>query len=418
MKKSVKILLIAFLFCVYIYVLKICSIPTKTIIFQGEKFDIGNFFGISLDVENDKSTSVLASTSLEDSIQPKVGNLTAKVKLFDVFTVKNVDVSVIKKTKVIPVGQIAGLKLYTQGVLVVGLSEIISDNNEKIKPYENAGIQEGDTIIKVDDKEILDTEDLIDVINNSNGKTLNIKYVRDSQELSCDIAPIKTSKNDYKLGLWVRDSAAGIGTLTYYDPETKKFAALGHGITDIDTGNLIEISNGEFLTTRVLSIVKGIKGSPGKIQGSIDNQKNIGNIYKNTNLGIYGEIKNLDAINLIGLSEMEVAQRSEIEFGKATILCSLDGGVAKEYQIEIEKIFIQNNEDNKSMLIKITDNELLEKTGGIVQGMSGSPVLQNGKFIGAITNVLVNDPTSKFKNSLLPDLFSFFILTFVILSNR
>lgn len=394
MKKSVKILLIAFLFCIYLYVLKISSIPTKTIIFQGQKFDIGNFFGISLDVENDNFTSVLASTSLEDSIQPEVGNVTAKVKLFDVFTVKNVDVSVIKKSTVIPVGQITGLKLYTHGVLVVGLSEIISENNEKIKPYENTGIQEGDTIIKIDDNEIIDTENLIDVINNSNGRTLNIKYIRGSEELSSDITPIKTSKNDYKLGLWVRDSAAGIGTLTYYDPETKTFAALGHGITDVDTGNLIDISNGEFLTTKILSIVKGLKGNPGKVQGSIDNQKNIGKIYKNSDLGIFGKLENLDAINLAGLNEVEVAQRSEIELGKATILCSLDGGSAKEYEIEIEKIFMQNNDDNKSMLVKITDSDLLEKTGGIVQGMSGSPVLQNGKFIGAITNVLVNDPTS------------------------
>ena len=224
--------------------------------------------------------------------------------------------------------------------------------------------------------------------------TLNIKYIREGQEFNSNITPVKTAKNGYKIGLWVRDSAAGIGTLTYYDPEDKTFAALGHGITDVDTGNLIDISNGEFLTTKILSVVKGLKGNPGKIQGSIDNQKSIGKIYKNSNLGIYGKLENLDAINLGNIEKMEVSDRNEIELGKATILCSLDSQGAKEYEIEIEKIFINNNEDNKSMLIKITDNELLEKTGGIVQGMSGSPVMQNGKFIGAITNVLVNDPTS------------------------
>lgn len=394
MKKSVKILFIAFLLCLYVYISKISNIPSQAIIFLGEKFDIGNFLGLSIEYDGKKSGSILASTNTQDSIQQNNGKITAKVKLFDIFTVKNVDVSVIKKTNVIPVGQIAGLKLYTHGVMVVGLSEITSENNEKFKPYDGSGIREGDTITKVDDLDIIDTEHLIDVINNSKGKSLNIKFIRDGKEFSCDIKPVKTSKTGYKLGLWVRDSAAGIGTLTYYDPESKSFAALGHGITDVDTGNLIDISNGEFLTTKILSIVKGIKGNPGKIQGSIDNQKNIGKIYKNSNLGIYGKLENLDAINLENANTLEVADRNEIELGKAKILCSLDGNVAKEYEIEIEKIFIQNNDDNKSMLIKITDEDLLQKTGGIVQGMSGSPVIQNGKFIGAVTNVLVNDPAS------------------------
>ena len=394
MKRSVKILLIAFLFCIYVYICKIDSIPTKTIIFEGEKLNIGDFLGISLNIENNSKSSILASTNLEDSMQPEFGNVIAKVKLFDVFTVKNVDVSVIKKSSVIPVGQIAGLKLYTHGVLVVGLGEITSKNNEKIKPYEGSGIEEGDTIVEIDNKEIIDTENLIDVINSSNGKNLNVKYLRNEQEFNTNLTPVKTSKNGYKIGLWVRDSAAGIGTLTYYDPENQTFAALGHGITDVDTGNLIDISNGDFLTTKVLSVVKGLKGNPGKIQGSIDNQKSIGKIYKNSNLGIYGKLQNLDSLDLLNTEEMEVADRNEIELGKAKILCSLDGLEAKEYEIEIEKIFINNNEDNKSMLIKITDESLLEKTGGIVQGMSGCPIIQNEKFIGAITNVLVNDPTS------------------------
>lgn len=394
MKKSLKILLIAFLFFIYIYTSKISSIPQKTIIFQGQSLNFGNFLGISIKVENDETKSVLASTNIENSIQSETGNITAKVKLFDVFTVKNVDVSVIKKTTVIPVGQVAGLKLYTQGVLVVGLSEITSENNENVKPYENCGIQEGDTIIELNNIKVIDTENLIDIVSSSNGEELNIKYLRNGEEYNSNIKPVKTAKKGYKLGLWVRDSAAGIGTMTYYDPETKTFAALGHGIADIDTGNLIDISGGEFLTTKILSVIKGLKGNPGKIQGSIDNQKVIGKIYKNTNLGIYGKIENFDSININNLNEIEVADRSEIELGKASILCCLDGNTAKEYDIEIEKIFIQNGDDNKSMLIKITDEELLEKTGGIVQGMSGSPVLQNGKFIGAVTNVLVNDPKS------------------------
>ena len=185
---------------------------------------------------------------------------------------------------------------------------------------------------------------------------------------------------------------AGVGTVTFYEPSTKSFAALGHGIVDIDTEELINIASGEFVTTKILNITKGESGNPGRIQGTIDNQENIGIISKNTRFGIYGKVDDTHSLNIDYTKEMEVALRSEIQKGKATILCSLDNENVKEYEIEIEKIYVNNNYDNKSMLIKITDQELLEKTGGIIQGMSGSPVIQNGKFVGAITNVLVNNP--------------------------
>ena len=166
----------------------------------------------------------------------------------------------------------------------------------------------------------------------------------------------------------------------------------GHGITDIDTGELINIASGEFVTTRILNITKGESGNPGKIQGTIENQVNIGEIDKNTKFGIYGKVDNLSSLNIDTSKEMEVATRDEIQTGKATILCSLDNKTVQEYEIEIEKIFKENNYDNKSMEIKVTDERLLEKTGGIIQGMSGSPIIQNGKFIGAVTHVLVNNP--------------------------
>lgn len=184
----------------------------------------------------------------------------------------------------------------------------------------------------------------------------------------------------------------GVGTVTFYDPSTKSFGALGHGITDIDTEELINIESGEFVTTKVLNITKGESGNPGKIQGTIDNQKNIGSIFKNTKFGIYGKVDNISALYIDSSKEMEVALREEIKEGKATILCSLDGNIPKEYEIQIEKIYKENNYDNKSMKIKVTDEELLSKTGGIIQGMSGSPIIQNGKFIGAVTHVLINNP--------------------------
>lgn len=166
----------------------------------------------------------------------------------------------------------------------------------------------------------------------------------------------------------------------------------GHGITDIDTGELINIASGEFVTTRILNITKGESGNPGKIQGTIENQVNIGEIDKNTKFGIYGKVDNLSGLSIDTSKEMEVATRDEIQQGKAAILCSLDNKTVQEYEIEIEKIFKENNYDNKSMEIKVTDERLLEKTGGIIQGMSGSPIIQNGKFVGAVTHVLVNNP--------------------------
>ncbi len=169
--------------------------------------------------------------------------------------------------------------------------------------------------------------------------------------------------------------------------------ALGHGITDIDTSEIIDISSGELVNTKILSIVKGESGSPGKIQGALDNQRSIGTIYKNTKLGIYGKINNQSNLLTNYSNIMEVATRDEIKTGKAIILCGVENSEQiEEYEIEIEKKFINNNYDNKSMLIKVTDEKLLQKTGGIVQGMSGSPIIQDGKFIGAITHVIVNNP--------------------------
>lgn len=210
--------------------------------------------------------------------------------------------------------------------------------------------------------------------------------------LECSIKPVKTRKENYKIGLWVRDSAAGVGTVTFYNPETNEFAALGHGILDIDTEKLINISSGEFVTTNILKIEKGEKGNPGRIQGTLEKQKEIGKIKQNTGFGIYGQVEDISSLNIDKSKEMEVALRNEIQTGKAEILCSLENGKIDKYEIEIKKIYKDNNYDNKSMRIKITDERLIEKTGGIIQGMSGSPIIQNGKIFRAVTHVIVNEP--------------------------
>ena len=274
----------------------------------------------------------------------------------------------------------------------MGMSQIKDENNEKKKPYENSGIEQGDTILAINNNEVSNTDELIKEVNNSNGNEIKIKYVKNNETLETSIKPVK-SNNEYKLGLWVRDAAAGVGTLTFYEPSTNTFMALGHGISDIDTEKIVDISSGELITANILSIKKGVKGTPGEIRGTIENGYNIGTINKNTSLGVYGSVTNKNYLDTSGYGEMKVATRSEIQDGKAQIICQLDNSGKKTYEIEIEKRYLTNNTDNKSMLIKVTDKELLEKTGGIIQGMSGAPVIQNGKFVGAVTNVLVNDPT-------------------------
>ncbi len=219
-----KKLLIAFLLIALIYVCAIDSIPKSVILFQGESLNIKKIFGISFENKNSEYGAILTSSDSID--ESKIGTTNLEVKLFNTFRVKDIDVSVIERTKVIPVGQVSGIKLYTNGVLVVGMSEIKGLDHQKHKPYENSGIQEGDTIVEIGDKEITDTKELIDKVNSSNGNEIKIKYLRNDETLECSIKPIKTNQKEYKLGLWVRDSAAGIGTITYYEPSSNNFAAL------------------------------------------------------------------------------------------------------------------------------------------------------------------------------------------------
>lgn len=371
------------LIIIYIYIIAIDAIPNQIVIFEGESVKVNSAMGLGI-----KEETVSANSSGKDNTT----NKTLKLNLFENIFVKNIKVSILPKTTVIPVGKVAGVKLYTDGVLVVGMSEIEGIDAKRYKPYQNTGIQEGDSIISINQNTISSTDELIETVNRSEGKEIKVKYLHEEETKECSITPVKTGENEYKLGLWVRDSAAGVGTVTYYEPSTKTFGALGHGITDIDTDELVPIASGEFVTTKILNIVKGEDGVPGKIQGTVENQKNIGSISKNTKYGIYGSVQNVSALNIDTSKEIEVALRKEIKVGKATILCSLDNQEVGEYEIEIEQIDTQNSYNNKSMKIKVTDERLLEKTGGIIQGMSGSPIIQNGKFVGAVTHVLVNNP--------------------------
>lgn len=380
MKKIKIVIIILFLLIIYMYISNITLIPKQIVLLEGENYKIRTLLGIDV-----IQTSAVVSENGD----------TSQVNL-NMFgnTVKQINVTRLKNVEVIPVGKIIGLKLYTNGVLIVGMSEIENVNHQKERPYENLNIQEGDTILKVNDLEIQTIENLQKEINKSDGKNIDLTILKEDGTIeTSNIKPVKVSNTEYKLGLWVKDAATGVGTLTYYEPNSKSFAALGHGITDSDTDKLIDIDSGNIVTSKIVSIQKGEQGKPGEIRGSIINQPTIGKVYKNTEFGIYGELTNLSNIKFNYSNKLKVALRGEIQEGNAKVLCSLDGNETEEYNIKIEKIYKDNNEDNKSMLIEVTDKNLINKTGGIIRGLSGAPIIQNGKFIGAITNVLVNSPT-------------------------
>lgn len=388
-KKIISFILISFLIVSLIYISDIENIPNSFIVFNNEELNIKTLFGMK--IENSKiysksNTLQTVMKNIEDDNSVKK----IKLKLFGV-TVKEISVNTMEEPEVVVLGNVIGMKLYTKGVLVVGMSEIYGQDSVSYKPYENTGIQEGDTIIEINNNAICSTDELINCINESKGKTIKLTYVHNEEKKEVSITPVETDINSYKIGLWVRDTAAGVGTATFYDKTSNKIAALGHGILDADTEELIDVSTGELTTVDIVSVIKGESGNAGKIQGVIEKQTEIGKIIKNTSFGVFARTTNYSIIDY--KKTMKIALRNEIKIGEATLLCSLDSNEIKEYKVQIEKIYVDNNVNNKSMLIKINDKELIDKTGGIIQGMSGSPIIQNNKLIGALTHVLVQEPT-------------------------
>ena len=296
-----------------------------------------------------------------------------------------------KDIEVYPGGISIGVKINNKGALVVGYSDISTHEGLSESPGKVAGIELGDIIEEVNGENIETCSDLISKVKTCRNDEMTVKILRGNSEITKKVSLIKED-NEYTIGLWVRDSTAGIGTLTFYDKDSKTFGALGHPITDGDTNVSFNIKSGTLLRSSVLSIKKGERGNPGEIKGLFINEnESIGNIEKNTNSGIYGD-GSVELINPNFNKAMTVAYRDEIKEGHAQIITTVEDGGAKAYDIEILKLLPQDEPGSKSMIIKIVDPVLLEKTGGIVQGMSGSPIIQNGKIIGAVTHVLINKP--------------------------
>ncbi|MFD1360653.1 SpoIVB peptidase [Lentibacillus salinarum] len=309
---------------------------------------------------------------------------------------KKVDVSVLEDVKVIPGGQSIGVQLHTLGVLVVGHHQIKGED-ETVSPGEKADIQVGDVILEINGEEIKEMEDVKPLVKEAGkeDEQLAITLKRDNETIDTTLKPAKAENEDeFQIGLYIRDSAAGIGTMSFYDPETKKYGALGHVISDMDTQKPIEIHNGSIVRSNVTSIEKGNHGTPGEKQAKFSmNDEEIGNITKNSPFGIFGQLDKQISNGKYD-EPMPIALSHEVKEGPAKILTVLEGEEVKEFDVKVVSSVPQKFPSKKGMVVQITDDALLNETGGIVQGMSGSPIIQDGKVIGAVTHVFVNDPTS------------------------
>ena len=304
---------------------------------------------------------------------------------------KEVKVTPVDEQEIYVSGSTIGIYMETEGVLVIDTGEIEDQNGEMKEPAKNL-VRQGDYIVSFNGEKISTKRELINDIAGLDGEEVTLEVKREGESVPVSVTPVKDTKGDYKLGIWVRDDTQGIGTLTYVD-QNGRYGALGHGISDSDTGDLVETSGGNLYNTQILGIEKGKIGTPGMLSGVIyyGPKSEIGTVAENTDYGIFGTV-NQTFLKEHRTDSMEAARRQEVKTGPALVRTSISGQV-KDYSVEIQRIDMTGNKKNKSLVIKITDPELLNLTGGIIQGTSGSPLIQNGKIIGAITHVFVQDPT-------------------------
>lgn len=332
---------------------------------------------------NQKGDSAITADSRKDGVP----TYSADISFMNIIPIKRVNIQKIEDAYVVPGGDPFGVKLFTKGVIIVGISDVKTSEGV-FNPAKQAGLQKGDIILTVNKKEISSNEELIKLVEASNGEEMSAEVVRNGMKYEAKMFPVRGEDGAYKLGIWVRDSSAGIGTVTFWDEKTHLFGGLGHGICDIDTGELLPLSHGDLIKVKINDIAKGIKGNPGELKAYFIECEPIGKLIQNTYSGIYGRYSHA----LSSKEPVKIAMKQQVKEGKAQILTTITGTTPEPYDIDI--IHINYNEElaSKNMIIKITDENLLSQTGGIIQGMSGSPILQNGMLVGAITHVFVNDP--------------------------
>lgn len=370
-------------------------LPEEISVIEGRKYQ--------LDFHNPMAATITTDSAIETSgafqlgtpltLQAhQTGNYNLRLDLMGIIPVKETLLKVVKEQYVYPSGQSAGVKILTDGVLVLSLGAIVDSQNIQHLPAKEAGLEPGDYIFKVNGENLRNNSHLSQIVRECGGTPLEMEYKRHEKNIKTVITPAVSGEDGkLALGMWVRDSTAGLGTVTFYTQDKQKFAALGHCISDVDTGETMTVKDGELVKSKIIGQTKGKRGEPGELKGIFDEpQQEVGRIKLNNEFGLYGNVTDPSAMQ--GSTPVPLALRNEIKPGPAKLLATIDGYEVKEYDIEIIKIFNQQTQSIKNMVIQVTDPELLSKTGGIVQGMSGSPILQNGKLVGAVTHVFVNDP--------------------------
>lgn len=353
-------------------------IPDEIFVYADEETDWETFFQEPL-ISYDETVEVSQN-----------GSYQIRCKWLGVLPLKTIKVHTVEKQEVLVSGSRVGIYMETKGVLVIDSGEITDREGIRRTPAEHI-IQSGDYICEIDGKVLTGKRQLMQLVRENQGEPMELQVIRHQETIKLEMTPVETEDGSYKLGIWVRDNIQGIGTLTYVEPNGT-FGALGHGISDADTGERLEISDGDLYRADILSIRKGTAGTPGELRGVINyrEENRIGTICGNSQYGIRGQME--PGKYTESMKKIPTGLKQEIQTGKAEIRCDIGDGI-REYQCEILEIDSNARDTNKCFVLRITDDDLLSRTGGIVQGMSGSPVLQNGKLIGAITHVFVNDPT-------------------------
>lgn len=379
MKKAIRIFDVILLFiCVVIFGVIIwgnAALPSGVVTYDGNSEPLAKVFTYT-----GKSTSLAVD---KQTATPRRENL----KLFGIIPVKEVTVTEKAEQKVMVSGEVFGIKLYTDGVIVVGIQEVQTDSGKK-SPSGSAGIEVGDIIVAIDGENVYTSDQVQSILGANNGGSFEVKIKRGERYRDYTVTPVYCEREGcYKAGMWVRDSTAGIGTITFYNKQSGIFAALGHQINDIDTKEIMPMLDGEAVKATVSKIEKSTRGTTGSLECDFTNQT-LGKLLSNTDCGIYGAYAEISEC----AKEYPVAAIQEVKKGKATLISTVEKGQPKKYEIEITHIGFNENNREKNMIVKVTDKDLIDKTGGIVQGMSGSPIIQNGKLVGALTHVIVGNP--------------------------
>ncbi len=383
MKKAIKAVCVL-LTGICTFILTVCAeinskLPDEYTVYENETFSITDYNTLSF--ENKQGEDFCFNTN------HGTNSLNGKLMLMNIIPVKDINLHTQEKKYVIPCGNIFGIKFYTKGAVVIKCSDI-PIGTKNINPGLSCGLKEGDNITKINGQDILSCNDVTNAVQKSGGEPISLTYTRDGNTENTIITPVKTDEdNEYRIGLWIRDSCAGLGTMTFYDPDTGYFASLGHGICDSDTASLLPLDKAVITKAEISSITKGADGITGSINGYFANDTSMGYALINNDTGLYGVLNSPAQM----FEPVEIANIQDVKKGHAQILCTLDDEGAKYYDIEITHVDYDETNKTKNLQITATDKRLLAKTGGIIQGMSGSPILQNGKLIGAVTHVLVTN---------------------------